>query len=127
MLLLWSILLCSRVFMEVVFAARETHPKSNEGETARQSLIRIQSAFAFSWLQRLAGLSFVAIWSCTVSLNTGAEVWFFCGAFAFAVPHIVLGGIESTWSLAAVRRAFIQLGTGHSGAQMNSLDSKDSK
>lgn len=127
MLLLWSILLLSRVFMEVVFAARETHPTSNEGETARQSLIRIQSAFAFSTLQRLAGLSFIAVWSCTVTLNSEAEMWFFCGAFVFAVPHIVLGGIESAWSLTAVRRAFFQLGIAHGVAHMNSWDSRGSQ
>ena len=124
MLLLWSILLCSSVFMEVVFASVSALIRP-EGETARQSLIRIQSAFAFSTLQRLAGLFFIAVWSCSVSLNTEAEVWFFFGAFAFAVPHIVLGGVESMWSLAAVRRAFFQLGTGHSAAHMNSLDSSD--
>ena len=112
MLLLWSILLASRVFMEVEFASTESNPRSGEGETAHQSLIRIQSAFAFSTLQRLAGLSFIAVWSCTVSLNTEAEVWFFFGAFSFAVPHIVLGGIESAWALTAVRRAFFQLGIG---------------
>lgn len=127
MLLLWSILLCSRVFMEVVFASTESNPRSGEGETAHQSLIRIQSAFAFSTLQRLAGLSFIAVWSCTVSLNTEAEVWFFFGAFAFAVPHIVLGGIESAWALTAVRRAFFQLGIGHGAAHMNSLDSRGSQ
>ena len=127
LLLAWTILLCSRVFMEVVFASAESNPRSEEGETARQSLIRIQSAYAFSWLQRLAGLSFVAIWSCTVSLNTGAEVWFFCGAFAFAVPHIVLGGIESRWTLAAVRWAFYQLGVGRGGDPMNPLGSGESQ
>jgi hypothetical protein len=127
MLLLWSILLASRVFMEVEFASTESNPRSGEGETAHQSLIRIQSAFAFSTLQRLAGLSFIAVWSCTVSLNTEAEVWFFFGAFSFAVPHIVLGGIESAWALTAVRRAFFQLGIGHGAAHINSLDSTDSQ
>ena len=125
LLLTWTILLCSRVFMEVVFASKgSSRIRTDGGETARQSLIRIQSAVAFSTVQRLAGLSFIAVWSCTVSLNSEAEVWFFFGAFAFAVPHIVLGGIESAWSLAAVRRAFFQIGTGHGAAHLDFRDSQ---
>lgn len=113
--------------MEVVFAAKTTYSRSDKVETARQSLIRIQSAFAFSMLQRLSGLSFIAVWSCTVSLNSEAEVWFFLGAFAFAVPHILLGGIESAWSLAAARRAYFQLGVDHGRDQMTPRDSGKSQ